>query len=137
MGDARFLVSLHSLHPLSLTSLSPPTSTSTVLLVVLFLWLNVWSHHIWCAILLNDNMVLVPEGPWCVFYAARRQVYWGLTHIVVFLLVLRFDITNAQTHYTQGPLDWHTHQNVYLYHLLCAQMSYLYYIKWLNKWLND
>ena len=26
---------------------------------------------------------LVPEGPWCVFYATRCQVYWGLTHNVV------------------------------------------------------
>ena len=39
--------------------------------VVLFLWLNVLSRHIWCAILLNDIMdlqmsslgILVPEGP--------------------------------------------------------------------------
>ena len=27
---------------------------------------------------------LIPEEPWCVFCAARRQVYWGLTHNVVF-----------------------------------------------------
>ena len=47
------------------------------------------------AILLNDNMdlhmsslgTLVSEGPWCVFYATRRQVYRGLIHNV-FLLVL-------------------------------------------------
>ena len=25
---------------------------------------------------------LVPEGPWCVFYAIRHQVYWGLTHTI-------------------------------------------------------
>ena len=78
--------------PLSPTSLSPPTSTPPVLSIILFLWLNGWSYHIWCAILLNDNMdlhmaslgTLVPEGPWCVFYALRHQVYWGLTHNVVF-----------------------------------------------------
>ena len=56
------------------TSLSLQTPTPTVLSVVLFLWQNGWSHHIWCAILLNDNMdlhmfslgTLVPEGSWYV-----------------------------------------------------------------------
>ena len=32
-----------------------PTPTPTVYSVVLFLWLNGWSRHIWCTILLNDN----------------------------------------------------------------------------------
>ena len=125
-------------NPLSPTFLSPPTSTPTVLSAVLFLWLNGWSHHIWCAILLNNNMglhmssvgTLVPEGPWCVFYATRRQVYWGRTHNVIFYwysdLIWQ---THIHTQYTQGPVDWHTHINVYLHHLLCAQSSYLYYIK--------
>ena len=74
----------------SSTSLSPPTPTSTVLSVVLFLWLNGWSRHIWCANLLNDNMdlhmsnlgTLVPERPWCVFYGTKCQVCWGLTNHV-------------------------------------------------------
>ena len=74
------------------TSLSPPTPTPTVLPVVLFLWLNGWSHHIWCANLLNDNMdlhisslgTLVPERPWCVFYGTRCQVCWALTNHVDF-----------------------------------------------------
>ena len=43
-------------------------------------------------ILLNDIMdlympsrnTLVPEGPCCVFYATRFQVYWRLTINVVF-----------------------------------------------------
>ena len=40
------------------TSLSPPTQIPTVLSVALFLWLNGWSLHISCNILLNDNMDL-------------------------------------------------------------------------------
>ena len=40
---------------------------------------------------------LVPEGPWCVFYSTRRQVYWGLAHIVVFDLLIFFNITHRQT----------------------------------------
>ena len=74
------------------TFLSPPTSTPTVLSVFLFLWLNGWSRHIWCAILCNDNMdlhmsslvTLAPEGTWYVFYATRHQVYGGLKYNVVF-----------------------------------------------------
>ena len=31
-------------------SLSSPTPTLTALSVVVFVWLNVWSRHIWCAI---------------------------------------------------------------------------------------
>ena len=62
---------------------------------LLFLRLNWWLRHIWCAVLLNDIMdlhmsslgTLVPEGPWCVFYATKRQVYWGLTQCD-FLMVL-------------------------------------------------
>ena len=37
-------------------SLLPPTPNSTSYSVVLFLWLNGWSRHIWSAILLNDIM---------------------------------------------------------------------------------
>ena len=121
------------------TSLSPPIPTSTVLSVVLFLWLNGWSHYIWCAILFNDNMdlvrmsslgALVPEGPWHVFYATRYQVYWGLTCNVVFYwysdLILH-TYTHTQTHaeHTQGPVDWHTHVNISLHHLLCAPATFI------------
>ena len=57
----------------------------------LVFWLNGWSHHIWCVILINDIMDLhtssldtfVPEGLWSVLYATRRQAYWGLTHVVL------------------------------------------------------
>ena len=66
---------------------------------------NGWSRHILCAILLNDNKdlhmssvgTLVPEGPWCVFYATRCQVYWGLTHNVVFYWYSNL-ISHTQTH---------------------------------------
>ena len=86
------------------SSLVLPTPTPTALSVILLIWLNGWSHHIWCAILLNDIMDLhmsshgnlVPERPKCVFYALRHRVYWGLTHN----MVLWFDImcTNTYTH---------------------------------------
>ena len=40
-------------------------------------------------------------GPWCVFYATRHQVYWGLTHNVVF--------------YWYSDLISHTHKHANLY----------------------
>ena len=122
------------------TSLSSPTPTTTALSVVIFLLLNGWSRHIWCAILLNYNMdlhmsnlgTLVPEGPWCVFYATRHQIYWALTKDVVFTDTLIWYQT--QTHANK---HWHTHINIYLHHLLCPHSSYLYYLKWLNEQFTD
>ena len=88
---------------------------------VLFHWLNGWSRHIWYAILLNDNMdlqisslgTLVPKGPWCVFYATRRQVYWGLTHM-----------------FFTGTLIWyythtHTHTHIFTPPFMCSQQLHL------------
>ena len=68
-----------------------PPSPLLFLLFCLF-WVNEWSRHIWCAILLNENMdmhtsnldTLVPEGPWCLFYVTRCHIYWSLTDNVVF-----------------------------------------------------
>ena len=113
-------------------SLLLPSPKPTALSVALFLQLNRWLRYNWFGILLNDTMDLymlslrkfVSEGPWCVS-----------------LLVLWFDIThtNTQTH-TQtystlcGPVDWHTHINIYLHHLLCAKSSYLYYIECIIHW---
>ena len=101
------------------------------------------SCHIWCAILLNNNMDLHMSS-----LGTRRTLMCVLcknvsglprSDICSFLLVLWFDIANKQTHtqHTQRPVDWHTHINEYLHHLLCAQSSCLYYIKWLNFVLKE
>ena len=42
-------------HPLSCRLQPPPPS------VALFLWLNGWSRHIWCTILLNEIMVIIMD----------------------------------------------------------------------------
>ena len=100
----------------SRTFLSPPAPTSTALSVIMFLWLNRWSCHICCTILLNGNMdlymsklgTLVPTGSWCGFCATRRQSYEG-DRQCGFLLVLWLDLTHKQTlrhtEHTQGPED--------------------------------
>ena len=57
----------------------PPTPT--VLSVVVFLYLSGQSRHIWCAILLDDNMDLhmsslgniVPKEPWCLFQCNKAS----------------------------------------------------------------
>ena len=84
----------------------PPPPAPNALSIFLFLWLNGWSHHIWCAILLNDIMDLhisslstfVPEGPWCVFYATRHQFSDLISHTQTH--------KHTNTQYTQGPVDY-------------------------------
>ena len=89
----------------------PPISTPTVLFVVLFLWQNGWSRRIWCSIWwyywlhMSHLGTFVPEGPCCVFYARRRQVYWGLTHMA-FCWYSNL-ISNAHT-YTHTQTQRHT-----------------------------
>ena len=114
--------------PLPPTFLLPPTPTPTVFSVVMFLWLNGWSYHIRCAILLNDNIdlhtshprTLVPEGPWCVFYVRRRQVY-----ICGYLLVSWLDITltNTKTHTAHSAASRLTHPYKYIFApaVMCSQ----------------
>ena len=69
-----------------------PSSLSPAVIVIFFLWLNGRSRHIWCVILPNDIIdlymsslgTIVAKGLCCKLYATRRQLYWGLTHTVVF-----------------------------------------------------
>ena len=116
--------------------------TPNVLYVVLFLWLNRWSHHIWCAILRNDNMDLhmlamltTKRALMCVLCNKASSLLRPDTYD--FLLVLWFDITHTQakkhTHHTQEPVHWHTNINIYLHHVLCAHSSYHLIIHWYQK----
>ena len=138
MGDGKFLLSLHSWqkgsNPLFMKTLYclllPPfsnfvqilspllflTSTPTALSVVLFLWLNGWSCHIWCAILLSDNM----------FYATRHHVYWGLTYVVFYWYS---DITNKQTcstHWGASGLTY-PYKCIFIPPVMCSKQLPLLY----------
>ena len=132
---------LYCLSPLfqTLSTTTPPQFPCDIqpppplffLLSCFFSWMGDWLHHIWCVILLNDNIdlhmsslvSLVPEGlcflhqKECVFYAIRHQVYWGQIHQIHLI----------------SYVDWYTHINIYLHQLLFAHSSYLFYIKWLNE----
>ena len=82
---------------------SPPTFTSTAIFDVLFLWLNGWSCHSWCVILLNDIVdlymssldTLIPEElamcfvqlgvkfteVWHIMWLFPDNLIWYHTHI--------------------------------------------------------
>ena len=80
---------------------------------------------------------LVPERPWCVLCNKASSLLGFDTY--GFLLVLWVEFTHINTHTnmhtkTQGPVDWHTHINIYLHHLLYAHSSYLYCMDWIIHW---
>ena len=88
------------------------------LFVVLFLLVDWWLCHILCANLLNGILglhilslnSLLPEGPCCVFYATRRQGYWGMTHNVAFcwysvLISHAQKYTHKDKQHNHGPID--------------------------------
>ena len=127
--------------------LSLPTLDPTALFVALFLvlfWLNGWSLHIWVAILLNDIMdihisslgTFVPEGRWCVFYATRRQVYWGLTHNKILCWYSDL-ISHTQTHahrdtqHTQRPVTTRPYKYIITPIVVCSQQLSL--LHWMNN----
>ena len=137
-------------YPPSPCSLLPTTPSSLLFLLscylsfcclsaVLFL-LNGWLHHIWWAILLNDILAqhmsilgtLVSEGPWCVFYAIRHQIYcMAWCTMCFFAGTLIWYHTLKHTQHTQGSVDWHTHINIYLHYYLftmCSQQLSLLHI---------
>ena len=134
-------------NPLSPNSLSPPTSTPTVLSVVLFLLAKWVGDHatfdVLFYLMIIWNYTCQALVPWYqkdldVCFMQQGVRFTEVWHNVIFYwysnLILQ---THKHTQHTQGPVDWHTHINICLHHLLCAHSSYLYYIRWLNKWLNE
>ena len=96
-------------------SLLLPTPNLTALPVVLFLWLNGWMCHLWCAILLYDIMDVNMLGLW--YLSTKRTLICVLCNKVssvmrsdtwVFLLALWFNITHTQ-HTHMHP---HTHTHI-------------------------
>ena len=131
----------HALPPLPSQLQCPPPTVSSV---DLFLWLNGWSCHIRCVILLNDNMDLhmsslgtFDQKDLDVCFMQQGVKFTELWHMWFFTrtLIWYHAHTNTQTHTAHsGAVDWHTHINMYLHHLLCAHSSYLYFIK-IIKWI--
>ena len=95
--------------------------------VTLFLWLNVWTYHIECIILLNDMMdlhllnlaILVLEAPFYVFYGTSHQVYCKFdTDIIAFLITLIWYLIQTNTHiwHQKGLGGVKTSDNLFLEH---------------------
>ena len=96
------------------TPIPPP------LFVALFLWLNGWSRHIWCFILLNEIMdvhmlslgILAPQRPCSVLYATRFQIT-TVKHMTCFFastLIWYHTHTHTHTHArTHAHARTHTH----------------------------
>ena len=137
-----------SIHILSMPPTPPPhfpvTPNLTPTPLVFLLSCFYFCCPVCClfAILLNDNMdlhilslsTLVSEGPWCVFYATRCQVYGGLTHNVFYWYSNLISPTHKHTQHTQGPVDWRT-PIVYIY-TTCYVLTATTFIK-LNEWFNE
>ena len=100
-----------------------------------FLWLNGWLNHIWCAILLNDIMDLHMSSLGTldlgVCFKQQDVKFTEVWNMWFFAGTLTLYHTHKPTQHTHGPVDLHTHINIYLHHLLCAHNSYLYYIEWI------
>ena len=104
-----------------------PNPTPSLLSVVLFLWLNRWSRHIWCAIVLNDNIDLhmsslsTRRTLMCVFCNNVSSLL--SSDILWFLLVLWFDITYTQTHTTHPGVSRLSHPYKYIFTppVMCSQ----------------
>ena len=114
-------------------SLLPITSIPTVLSVVLFLWLNGWLHHIWCAVLLNDIMDLhelslgtfVPEGFWCILCnkassllrSSHNVVLCWYSDLILHTHTHKYTNTHTQRYIAHsGASRLHTLRNIYLHH---------------------
>ena len=123
----------------------PPTSIPTDPFVAVFLGLNGRSRLVWCVILPNDIIdlhtsslgTLVQEGPCFVFYATRHQVYWGLTHNMVFDLYLDLKShtrTNKDT--PHAGINRLTHPHKYILTPLIMWLQQLSVLHWMqNIWV--
>ena len=79
--------------------------------------------------------IVVPAAP-CLFHAKRHQIYerFDLDHMVL-AGELNWYHTHRQIHTgKQWPIDWHTHTNINLYHLLYGHSSYMFFNEWLTCW---
>ena len=114
---------------------NPQPHSSLSCLVSLVEWVIV--PHLMCYF--NDIMsspdILVPEEPWCVIFATRCQVYWGLTHNVLFFWYsdLISQHKHIQTHTVHSGVSRlkHTYKYIFTPPLMCSQQLSL--LHWMNN----
>ena len=119
--------------------LQPPTptalsSTEWVIVPYLMCYFTWWysgSTHV-------EPWYLVPEGSWCVFYATTYQVYWGLSHNVVFcwyfnLISHTHKHTHTERYTAHSGASRHTHPCKYIFTppVMCSQQLSL--LHWMHN----
>ena len=118
--------------------LQPPTQMLFLLVFLLNGW---WSHHIWCVDLLSDIMDLhmsslgtfVIEGPCCVFYATRYQVYWGLWDKWFFASTLIWYHWDTKSHTAHSGANRLTHPYKYILKPPIMWSQQLYLLHWMDN----
>ena len=104
----------------------PPLLPPSILSADMFLW---WSHHIWCAILLNDNTdlhipglgTLVPEKTLMCVLCNKASSLLRSDTLSGFLLGLRVDITQTHTAHSGGSQLTHTYKYIFTPPVVCSQ----------------
>ena len=88
------------------------------LFVALFLWLNACSHHIWCYFIWRRHGSTHAK-PW--YFSTRRTLlcvlcnvkFTEVLHMWFFASTIIWYHTDKDIQHTQGPIEWHTHINIY------------------------
>ena len=117
----------------------------TVLSVALFLWLNGWSCHIWCTILLNGNMDLHMSGlgtrRTSMCFMQQGIKFTAVWHIMCFFtgtLIWYHTHTNTQTHTAHLGASRLTQPHKYIFPppVMCSEQLPLLHsmIKWITRW---
>ena len=117
----------------------PPTPTAHS--IILFLWLNGWWRHIWCAILLNDIMdlhmrnlgILVPEGIGC-FFMQQGVKFTEVWHKILFFAgtLIWCYTQHKHTQYTEAIRLTHPYEYIFTPPVMWSlQLSLL---QWIIHW---
>ena len=82
---------------------------------------------------------LVPEEPWCAFYATRHQVYWGLTHVDscwysnLLSHTQTHTHTHTHTHTAHSEASRLTHQYKYIFRPPAGCSQQLSFLHWMDN----
>ena len=102
----------------------------------LVLWLNRWSHHIWCVIFTDWYYGSTHVTPWYLLCFVQQGVSLPRSNTWCgFLQVLWFDITYKKRHTTHSGANRLTHPNKYILTspVMCWQQ--LSVLHWMNNLL--
>ena len=125
--------------PPLLTTPLPPTPPLLILLSCFFGWMGDHAtFDVLLFLMISWMYKCWASGPWCMFYAKRCQVYWGLKYDVVFCWYSDL-ISHTQTHTHTSHLGASrpTHPCKYIFSptVMCSQQLCL--LHWMNNSLTS